>query len=119
MRKRFLVVRQRARMDSSSAAASALPLAPAKRLQRYQPFTSQGHRSVAHKSVAMKVRFITAIVIAFFSVGCSGPRLDTAKQSKIDADVAALIKLRHVNGATIAVVRDGQTVYEKGYGRTY
>jgi CubicO group peptidase (beta-lactamase class C family) len=64
----------------------------------------------------MNVRAMVAIAVVAGLAGCSGSSLDAATQSKIDADVVALMKLRHVNGATISVVRDNKTVYEKGYG---
>lgn len=65
----------------------------------------------------MRLIATVAVVAGLVTIaGCSSSSLDAATQSKIDAGVAALMNLRHVNGATIVVVRDGKTVYEKGYG---
>jgi len=42
--------------------------------------------------------------------------LDSKTRSKIDADVAALLSRNHTQGATIAIIRDGSTLYTRGYG---
>jgi len=43
------------------------------------------------------------------------PLLKAAVQSKIDADVGAPLNEAHTQGATIAVIQNGATVYTRGY----
>ena len=59
-----------------------------------------------------------AVVASLISIaGCSSSSLDAATQSKIDADVTALMSLRHVNGGDDRRrCHNGETVYAKGYG---
>ncbi|HEV2738203.1 MAG TPA: serine hydrolase domain-containing protein, partial [Candidatus Elarobacter sp.] len=46
----------------------------------------------------------------------AAPALKAAVQSKIDADVRALLSAAHAQGATIAIVQGGAIVYTRGYG---
>ena len=42
--------------------------------------------------------------------------LDSKTRSKIDADLAVLLGRNHTQGATIAIIRNGSTLYTRGYG---
>ena len=42
--------------------------------------------------------------------------LDSKTRSKVDTDVTALLSKNHTQGATIAIIRNGSTLYTHGYG---
>lgn len=48
--------------------------------------------------------------------GKSAHKLDEARQAKLDSFIAEAMKQTGVPGAAVAVVQDGQVVFEKGYG---
>ena len=56
------------------------------------------------------------VVTCRYPAAAQVPPLKTALQSKIDADVRALLSAAHAPGATIAIVQGGAIVYTRGYG---
>lgn len=59
---------------------------------------------------------LCALALLGASPALAEPELDRALTAKIDADVTTIAAERHVNGLTLAIVRDGRLVYEHAYG---